>query len=216
MSGGEGYRAANDHQEVPQEAGALARLAPMNRGVRALGVSLVIGMAAALVPASASAVNLAFNPTSLNFGGHQVGTSSTMTTMLTVSCDAGCMMGPPMESYNPNFLAVAPDDFNQDNNCDEPMDVFPMAPASCTITVTFKPLANGAISGLLYDVGGSPSNVSLSGSGFGGPQSTSGSPTTTKTKCKAKKKKKKKRAAEAKKKKKKKCRKKKQKGKKKK
>src|SRR5262245_20359887 len=142
----------------------------MNRGVRALGVSLVIWLFAALAPAAASAVNLAFNPTSLSFGGRQVGTSATMTTTLTVSCDAECMMGPPMEEYNPIFLAVTPDAFHQDNNCDEPMQVFPMAPASCTITVTFRPQANGALSGLLYDVGGSPSNVALSGSGFGGPQ----------------------------------------------
>ena len=163
----------------------------MNRGVRALGVSLVIWACAALAPAASSAVNLAFNPTSLSFGGHQVATSSTMTTTLTVSCDAGCTMGPPMESYNPNFLAVTPDAFHQDNDCDEPVQVFPMAPASCTITLTFRPVANGAVNGLLYDVGGSPANVSLSGSGFGGPQPASGNPTsTTTTKCTATKKKK--------------------------
>lgn len=185
----------------------------MNRGVRALGISLVIGVAAALAPAAASALVLSFSPSTLNFGSHQYGTSTTLTTTFTVTCDSP--PGPdcaPQGSYAPERLAVAPDSFTQSNDCDEPMEPTFGMPASCTITVTFSPVANGAISGVLYDVN-SRTGMNLNGTGFGVPfASAAGGPTTTTTtKCKKKKTKKKKHSAQSAKKKKKKCKKKKKK-----
>jgi hypothetical protein len=184
----------------------------MNRGVRALGISLAIGVAAALAPAAASALVLSYNPSTLNFGTHAYGTSTTLTTTCTVTCDSppGMDCGPPtfMGSYAPERLAVAPDSFTQSNNCDEPMQPTVPMPASCTITVTFSPLVNGAITGVLYDVN-SGTGMNLNGTGVGAPTTpTTASPTTTTTKCK---KKKKKHSAQSAKKKKKKCKKKKKK-----
>jgi hypothetical protein len=182
----------------------------MNRGVRALGVSLVIGVVGAVAPAAANALVLSFSPSSLNFGTHQYGTQTSLTTTFTVTCNSP--PGPdcaPQGSYSPNGLQVSPDSFTQSNDCDEPMEPSFGMPASCTVTVTFSPLANGAINGLVRDVGGQ-ATLAVSGTGFGVPTSSSpGSPASTTTKCKAKKKKKKKHSAKAAKKKKKKCKKKK-------
>jgi hypothetical protein len=189
----------------------------MNRGVRALGISLVFGVLGAVVPMAASAYVFTFNPTHVDFGNRQYGTRTTAGITFTVSCagmsDPDCAPG---GGYAPERLAIAPDSYIQDNNCGSgssgTMAPTPLMGVSCTITVTFSPLANGTINGVLYDTT-SGSGTTLGGSGFGAPGSSSANPTaTTTTKCKAKKKKKKKRAAEAKKKKKKKkCKKKKKK-----
>jgi hypothetical protein len=156
----------------------------------------------ALAPAAANALVLSFNPTSLNFGSHGYGTSTSLTTTFTVTCDSP--PGPdcaPQGDYDPRHLTLSPDSYHQTNNCDEPMEPAFMSPASCTITVTFSPRANGTLNGVLRDVGGGGS-MTVSGVGFGVPSSVSGGSTTgagktTSKKCKKKKKKKKNKSASA-------------------
>ena len=189
----------------------------MNRGVRALGISLVFGVLGAVVPMAASAYTFTFNPGHIDFGNRQYGTRTTANITFTVACeqpgpDPDCAPG---GGYSPNRLRVAPDSYTQDNDCGSgpsgTMAPTPFMAESCTITVVFSPLVNGAINGVIYDTT-TLNGTTFSGSGFGAPTSSTGNPTaTTTTKCKKKKKKKKKHSAHSAKKKKKKCKKKKKK-----
>jgi hypothetical protein len=96
------------------------------------------------------------NPTSLNFGTVQVGYVSALTTTLT-------NVGSTTLSIT-SITVTGSGEFSQTNTCGNRV----RAGKSCTITVTFKPTFNGAVTGTVSisdNGGGSPQTVSLSGTG---------------------------------------------------
>lgn len=98
------------------------------------------------------------NPTSLVFGVHRVGTTSSQSTTLTnVGSTALSIAGIAIRG-------TAADEFSQTNTCGSSVG----AGKACTITVTFKPSERGGDSAAIAisdSGGGSPQTVSLSGSG---------------------------------------------------
>ena len=105
----------------------------------------------------APAVNL--SPTSLNFSGQSVSTTSAAQTVTLTNSGNG-----PLG----NLTIVASGDFAQTNNCSNSV----AASNSCTINVTFTPTAPGNRTGALTltdNAAGSPQTVSLSGGTGGSP-----------------------------------------------
>jgi hypothetical protein len=106
-----------------------------------------------------TAATVSFSPTSLSFGNQPVNTTSgTLTSTLTNTGNAALSI---------SSLAVAgtnPSDFAQSNNCGASV----AAGASCTISVTFTPVASGSFAAAVSvadNASGSPQTVTLSGTG---------------------------------------------------
>ncbi|HZR39500.1 MAG TPA: choice-of-anchor D domain-containing protein [Ktedonobacteraceae bacterium] len=99
------------------------------------------------------------NPTSVNFGNQNVGTTSAAqsVTMTNTGTSALTISGIGLTGKNAS-------DFAQSNNCPGSLAIN----ASCTISVTFTPSGNGARSGTVNisdNAGGSPQSVTLNGTG---------------------------------------------------
>jgi hypothetical protein len=102
-------------------------------------------------------------PTSLGFGGENVGqTSAPMPSTLTNIGNA------PLTISNIGLGGADPGDFAQMNDC--PLSPSTLAPkSSCTIMATFTPLSEGAQAAFISitdDASGSPQNVHLTGTGI--------------------------------------------------
>jgi probable HAF family extracellular repeat protein len=100
------------------------------------------------------------NPPSLNFGSVTVGQSSSQTTTLTNAENT------QLHITTITITGTEAGDFSQQNNCPDPGDLG--GGKSCAITVTFQPTQVGTRSAFVSvsdDGGGSPDQVSLSGTG---------------------------------------------------
>jgi predicted dienelactone hydrolase len=98
-----------------------------------------------------------FNPTSLSLGNIKVGHSSSMTTTLTNTSNTTLSIS--------GITITGSTAFSQTHTCGTSVK----AGSSCTITVTFTPIASGSFSGAVLvsdNGGGSPQQVPLSGSGY--------------------------------------------------
>ncbi len=99
--------------------------------------------------------SLGLSPSSLDFGGARVGTTSDPQTITVTNQTGGVLTISSVEVSG---------DFAQSNTCTGPL----AASASCTIDVTFTPTALGARTGeitITSDAAGSPHRVGLIGSG---------------------------------------------------
>jgi hypothetical protein len=117
----------------------------------------------AVTPAAVS-----LSPSSLSFPAQPVGTTSAPQT-ITLTNTGGASMNITVISYSNPFLLPS-------QNCLGTL----AGGASCQMTVTFKPTANGAVSGTLQvtdSASGSPQSVTLSGTGVG-PAAVSLSPSS--------------------------------------
>jgi hypothetical protein len=97
------------------------------------------------------------NPNALDFGTVTVGQTKTLPTTLT-------NVGSVQLNITSIMITQDPTDFSQQNTCDGALG----AGQSCTINVTFKPTQTGPLSAdvsISDDGGGSPQQVSLSGTG---------------------------------------------------
>ena len=108
-----------------------------------------------------TAPGVSFSPTSLAFGNHKVGTtSSPKNVTLTNTGNA------TLSISSISLTGNNPGDFSQVNNCGSSLS----AGKTCTITVTFKPKAVGARSANISvsdNANGSPQTVPLTGTGTG-------------------------------------------------
>ncbi|HEV3279584.1 MAG TPA: choice-of-anchor D domain-containing protein, partial [Terriglobia bacterium] len=128
-----------------------------------LGASFVISDNGANSPQSISlsgtATEVSLNPTSLNFGSVNLGTSSSAMTVTLTNVGSSSMSISPI-----TFGGADPADFAQTNTCGSSVG----AGASCTFSVTFTPGGVGTRTATLSitDTGGaSPQTVTLSGTG---------------------------------------------------
>jgi Cep192 domain 4 len=118
--------------------------------------------------ASAPAVSL--SPTSLSFGNHQVNTTSAAQTVTLTNSGNAALTIKGIGLSGPNS-----GDFHQQHTCSSTL----AAGASCTISVTFTPTAEGNRSASLSiadNASGSPQSVALSGTGVVGMPPTGSDP----------------------------------------
>jgi Abnormal spindle-like microcephaly-assoc'd, ASPM-SPD-2-Hydin/Cep192 domain 4 len=109
---------------------------------------------------TASAPVVSLSPTILSFGNHQVNTTSAAQTVTLKNSGNAALTIKGIGLSGPNS-----GDFHQQNTCPNPLE----AGASCTISVTFTPTAEGSRSASLSiadNASGSPQSVALSGSGI--------------------------------------------------
>jgi hypothetical protein len=103
-----------------------------------------------------SAPVVLLTPTSLNFGGQLVTTTSSPAKMITLKNNGNATL---------NIMSIATSgDFAETNTCGASL----AATMSCTISVTFTPTATGARNGTITitdDANGSPQSVLLTGTG---------------------------------------------------
>jgi hypothetical protein len=103
-----------------------------------------------------SAPVVLLTPTSLNFGGQLVTTTSSPAKMITLKNNGNATL---------NIMSIASSgDFAETNTCGASL----AATMSCTISVTFTPTATGARNGTITitdDANGSPQSVPLTGTG---------------------------------------------------
>ncbi len=129
---------------------------PMQGGTRVAALSIADNAPGSPQTISVTGVGtvVELNPTSLGFGAVPVGQSKSMHTKLT-------NWGSTTLSITGKTITGA---FSEENNCGSSVG----AEKSCTITVTFKPGGRGIFRGVFSvsdSGGGSPQQVSLSGSG---------------------------------------------------
>lgn len=125
---------------------------------------LIVGLAGVgMVPAHAAAQAVSFSPSSLSWYNTQIGVTSGAKSV-TVTNNQTTALSITSITVGANFFESA-------STC-------PLAPstlaagASCSISVTFRPLAQGALTASLSlndDASGSPQTVALSGTGVVGP-----------------------------------------------
>jgi hypothetical protein len=133
---------------------------PTQRGSRAASLSLMDNAPGSLqtVSLSGTATVVEFNPASLSFGVVQPGQSKNLSTTLTNT-------GPGTLSIaGITLIGTDADEFSQVHTCGSIVG----AGQSCTISVTFTPKEGGTDNAALSisdNGGGSPQQVSLSGSG---------------------------------------------------
>jgi Abnormal spindle-like microcephaly-assoc'd, ASPM-SPD-2-Hydin len=105
-----------------------------------------------------AAPNVSFTPTSLTFGAHVVGTSSSAQTVTLQNVGSGTL----------NITSItASGDFHETTGCGSSL----AANASCTMSVTFTPTLAGTRTGAIAiadDAPGSPHTIALSGTGLAG------------------------------------------------
>jgi hypothetical protein len=187
----------------------VARQRGENRTVTGLRATLLWGAVLAVTAPSAHAA-LSWDTASHDFGGHNVGTSTSRTFTMTATCDAPDPIDPPfcgtpvLGTYNFGTPSVTGTGFalGSPNTCSTGIlsATFVGSMATCTSTVIFAPTATGAHTGSLTTPTGP--DIALSGTGVAAPASpapgATGSPGTQPGK-KCKKRKGKKGAAAAKK-----------------
>jgi hypothetical protein len=133
---------------------------PTDTGTRTGSLSVASNAVVAIAPVALSGLSLlpttaTFSPQSLNFGSRLVGTPSTPQTVTLTNT------GPGPLSFSLGLVG----DFSQTNNCGALLAVS----ASCTINLTFTPIARGTRTGTLTVTGnfsGTPPSVNLSGAGL--------------------------------------------------
>ena len=138
---------------VSAETTALARIIHASHGTRSVNV---------FVGTTASAPVVSLSPTSLSFGNHQVNTTSSAHTVTLTNSGNAALTIHGIGLSGPNS-----GDFHQQNTCLSSSSTL-AAGASCTISVTFTPTAEGNRSASLSiadNASGSPQSVALSGSG---------------------------------------------------
>jgi hypothetical protein len=109
----------------------------------------------------------------LNFGNHQVNTTSAAQTVTLKNSSNAALTIHSIGLSGPNS-----GDFHQQNTCPSSSSTL-AAGASCTINVTFTPTAEGSRSGSLTftdNASGSPQSVALSGTGVVGMPPTGSDP----------------------------------------
>ncbi len=149
---------------VSAETTALARIIHASHGTRS--VNVVVGT-------TASAPVVSLSPTSLSFGNHQVNTTSSAHTVTLTNSGNATLTIKGIGLSGPNS-----GDFHQQNNCPSSSSTL-AAGASCTISVTFTPPAEGNFSASLSiadNASGSPQSVTLSGTGVLGMPPTGSDP----------------------------------------
>lgn len=138
---------------------------PSTNGTRNASVSISDNASGSpqTVPLSGTGVTsapvVAFNPTSVNFGNQNVGTASAAQTV--TMTNTGTL---PLTITGITLTGTNAGDFAETNNCPGSLAVN----ASCTLSVTFTPLANGARSASVSisdNAAGSPQSVTLNGTG---------------------------------------------------
>ena len=146
---------------VSAQTTALARTIHASHDTRS--VKVFVGTTA---PAPAASLS----PTSLSFGNHQVNTTSAAQTVTLKNTGSAALTIQVIGLSGTNS-----GDFHQHNSCPNPLE----AGASCTISVTFTPTAEGSFSASLvvaYKASGSPQSVTLSGTGVLGMPPTGSDP----------------------------------------
>src|SRR5260370_152511 len=138
---------------VSAETTSLARIIHASHSTRSVNV---------FVGTTASAPVVSLSPTSLSFGNHQVNTTSAAQTVTLKNSSNAALTIHSIGLSGPNS-----GDFHQQNTCPSSSSTL-AAGASCTISVTFTPTAEGTRSASLAitdNASGSPHSVALSGSG---------------------------------------------------
>lgn len=138
---------------VSAETTALARIIHASNGTRSVNV---------FVGTTTSAPVVSLSPTSLSFGNHQVNTTSSAQTVTLKNSGNAALTIKGIGLSGPNS-----GDFHQQNTCPSSSSTL-AAGASCTISVTFTPTAEGTRSASLAiadNASGSPQSVTLSGTG---------------------------------------------------
>jgi hypothetical protein len=105
---------------------------------------------------------LQMHPSSLNFGSQTVGTTSTPRTITLTSTGAV-----PLSISSITLTGTSPGDFAETDNCPIGSNTLAVN-ASCTITITFSPTANGTRTASVTvtdSAAGSPQSVALNGTG---------------------------------------------------
>ena len=122
---------------------------------------------------TASVPVVSLSPRSLNFGNQQVNTTSAVQTVtLTNTSNANLTI------HSIGLSGTNSGDFHQSNTCPSSSSTL-AAGASCTISVTFTPTAEGSRSASLSiadNASGSPQSVVLSGTGVVGMPPTGSDP----------------------------------------
>ena len=113
------------------------------------------------VPLTGTGTVVQLEPSSLDFGNQQVGTKNPPKTVTLTNTGST-----NLSISGINITGINPTDFNRATTCSF---VTPLAPgANCTITVSFKPSAQGprsAIVNVRDNGGGSPQLIPLAGNG---------------------------------------------------
>ena len=149
---------------VSAETTALVRIIHATHGTRSVNV---------FVGTTASAPVVSLSPTSLSFGNHQVNTTSAAQTVTLKNSGNAALTIHSIGLSGPNS-----GDFHQQNTCPSSSSTL-AAGASCTISVTFTPTAEGTRSASLAitdNASGSPQSVTLSGTGVLGMPPTGSDP----------------------------------------
>jgi hypothetical protein len=149
---------------VSAETTALVRIIHASHGTRSVNV---------FVGTTASAPVVSLSPTSLSFGNHQVNTTSSAHTVTLTNSGNAALTIHSIGLSGPNG-----GDFHQQNSCPSSSSTL-AAGASCTISVTFTPTAEGNRSASLAitdNASGSPQSVTLSGIGVLGMPPTGSDP----------------------------------------
>jgi ASPM-SPD-2-Hydin domain-containing protein/List-Bact-rpt repeat protein len=129
-------------------------------GTCVLTMSAAKNVTLAFNPPATSGPAVTLAPTSLAFGTHVVGSSTSLTDTMTNTGDATFTI----------TSITASGDYSQTNNCGSSL----AAAASCTITVTFIPVVIGPRNGSVMitdNATGSPQNLPLIGAGSAAPPS---------------------------------------------
>ncbi len=122
---------------------------------------------------TASAPVVSLSPTSLSFGNHQINTTSSARTVTLTNSGNAALAIHSIALSGPNS-----GDFHQQNTCPSSSSTLAVG-ASCTISVTFTPTAEGNRSASLAitdNASGSPQSVTLSGTGVLGMPPTGSDP----------------------------------------
>ena len=149
---------------VSAETTALAHVMHASHDIRSTNV---------FVGTTASAPVVSLSPTSVSFGNHQVNTSSAAQTVTLTNSGNAALAIHSIGLSGPNG-----GDFHQQNTCPNSSSTL-AAGASCTISVTFTPTAEGTRSASLAiadNASGSPQSVTLSGTGVPGMPPTGSDP----------------------------------------
>ena len=149
---------------VSAETTSLARIIHASHSTRSVNV---------FVGTTASAPVASLSPTSLSFGNHQVNTTSAAQTVTLKNSGDAALTIKGIGLSGPNS-----GDFHQQNTCPSGSSTL-AAGASCTISVTFTPTAEGNRSASLTitdNASGSPQSVALGGTGVVGMPPTGSDP----------------------------------------
>jgi Putative Ig domain/Abnormal spindle-like microcephaly-assoc'd, ASPM-SPD-2-Hydin len=132
-------------------------------GVSLMAVGAPVAAGALAAPAYAQAPAVTLTPTSLTFASQAVGTTSAAQTITATNTGTGSLFF--------NNVATSGDELDFTIGTDDCIGTTLPAGASCTISVTFSPTANGTrTADVVYtdNAAGSPQTVPITGTGTGG------------------------------------------------